>query len=873
VDHRLSTDSKLKREVAIKVLPPAFTEDPERLARFEREAQLLAQLHHPSIAAIYGLEDSDGVRALVMELAPGPTLAERLAPGALPIEEALAIARGIAEALEAAHDKGIVHRDLKPQNVKAPVDGPVKVLDFGLAKAMDPTSAASGPTPASQLAASPTLTFGATVQGLILGTAAYMAPEQAKGMPVDKRADIWSFGVVLWEMLTGKRLFLGDSTAETLAAVIRADIDLAALPADTPAAIRRLLRRCLERSPKNRLHDIADARIVLEEVMRGDHDGETSAPGSAEAPRRGRWWAALVAALVVGPLGWLLRGRAAEEPPVPMRLSIQLSAEQELVVSSNATLAFSRDGASVVFRAREHGRDALFRRVLGESEVRRIEGTDNGVAPFLSPDGRWLGFVQTGKLMKVAIDGGRPFVLASARGAGGATWLPDDTLVFAPTYSDGLFRISAEGSEPERLTTPDRASGVLGHWWPDPLPGYRQVLFTAFRTPVDRSRIGVLDLESREVRWLVEGGFFARWSPSGHLLFAREGRLMAAPFDAETATVTGPAVAMVDDLRVVPIGGWGQFALSSRGTLAYVSETVGNARRGLVWIDRDGRVEPLSVEANRFVSVSLSPDDRQVAVAIQESSLDLWIYSLDSGTLSRLTSSEGTEFSPVWAADGRELIYVFDRPPFELRRLAVGFPDSGRPVWEEPGELDITEPALGPGGRIAFTVSESETGYNVYSRPAAGGEPARPIRATGGDERFASFSPDGRWVVYQSDETGRPEIYVEPLPGPGQRVQVSADGGLEPVWARNGEIFFRHLDQIRVAATRLGETFQAEPPRTLFAHPMLRGMDETARTWDVTADGRRVIAISVPEANRPRRIEIVTDWLEELEESVPRSAP
>ena len=473
--------------------------------------------------------------------------------------------------------------------------------------------------------------------------------------------------------------------------------------------------------------------------------------------------------------------------------------------------------------------------------------------------------------MKVAAEGGRPFELAQALGAGGATWLGDGTIVFAPVYSGGLYRISAEGGTAERLTSPNRADGELGHWWPRQLPGDRKVVFTAFRTPVDRSRIGVLDLETRAVRWLVDGGFFGQYVSTGHLLYARGHRLFAVPFDAATATVAGPATAVVDDVLVDQTGGFARVAVSSRGTLAYVTESLGNPPLELVWIDRGGRATSALADRHRFVSVSLSPDGSRAAVTIQGESRDLWVLALERGTLSRLTSGADTEFDPVWSADGSELFYIVDRPPFTLHRIAVGAPDSGRPIWDEPSELDTTGPAVSPDGRtLAFVQSEEVTGNNLYTRPLDGSRPPLAFRAARTEENFASFSPEGSWIVYQSDETGRTEVYVAPFPGPGERFQISADGGREPLWARNGEIFYRRGDELRVVATRRAGRFEFDSPRVLFTFPIIPGGGVTSRTFGVSADGQRILAITTPAASRPRQIEIVTDWAGELERLAPR---
>jgi Tol biopolymer transport system component len=872
-----ATDSRLDRAVAIKVLPTAFTADRERLARFEREAKLLAQLHHPNIASIFGLEDCDGVRALVMELVEGPTLAERLSLGPLSLDESLSIARQIAEALEEAHAKGIVHRDLKPQNVKAPVDRTVKVLDFGLAKANAAPGSASafdfGDSPA--IMNSPTMSvMPGTQLGVILGTAAYMSPEQARGGSVDKRADVWAFGVVLFEMLSGRRLFAADTVSDTLAGVLKTEIDFSALPAATPPALRQLLRRCLERHPRSRLHDIADARIVIDDLIAGRPVEDTLTPDRIPARRSRRgivaWAAALVVVGVASALGGMRARRPVTTPPEPLRLSIALAPDQELLNGANGNLAFSPDGGSLVFAGRMNGRQHLFRRDLIGRETIPIPGTDGGDSIFFSPDGRWIGFVSGGQLMKVAFEGGRPFRLAQQQGVGGSAWLRDGTIVFAPVYSDGLFRVSAEGGTATRLTTPDRSTGELGHWWPDPLPGERFIVFTAFRTPVDESRLGVLDLTTRNVRWVVDGGFFGRYVSSGHLLYTRGQRLYAVPFDAATATVQGAAVAVLDDLLVSQTNGFGTFAVSSRGMLAYVTESLGNPLRELVWLDRGGRPSPAAGERRRFQSVSLSPDDRQAALTIQSESRDLWIMSLERSTLSRLTSGGGTEFDPVWSQDGRELFYIFDRPPFQPHRIAVGAPDTGRPIWNELATLDATGIAVSPDNRtIAFELSAEQTGRDLYSRPLDGGAPSRSLQATRSEERNISFSPDGSWILYQSNEIGRPEIYAQPFPGPGDRVQVSSGGGTDPVWARNGEVFYLHDNELRVVAARPAGRAQFDAPRTLFSYPIIPGTMHEAQTFDITRDGKRIIAVTVPEGSRPRQMEVVTGWTRELERLAP----
>ena len=862
-----ATDSKLGRDVALKLLPEDFALDPERLARFEREARVLASLNHPNIATLHAFEHLDERHILVMELVEGEGLDEVIARGPVSVDEAIAVALQVAEALEAAHEAGIVHRDLKPANVRIRPDGTVKVLDFGLAKAWE----SEGISGSASL--SPTITQHHTKAGVLLGTAAYMAPEQARGKPVDKRADIWAFGVVLFEMLAGRALFEGEMVTDVLASVLRQETDWGRLPAETPATLRRLLSRCLERDPRDRLRDIGEARIALEEVMAGGgREVDASRPADASRARPGLrskvvWALGVVAVAVMAGAGGLLVGSRGARPTAPTHLSMTLASNQELVTGSECILSFAPDGRTLLMTAIGDGRQVLMGRDLGEDDARPVQGTEDGGSAFFSPDGRWIGFFAGGRLLKVPVEGGRPFKLGDSRGSGGATWLSDGTLVTAPVYSDGLFRVSEQGGELERLTTPNREDGELGHWWPDPLPGEKKIVFTAFRTPVDRSRIGVLDLATHDVRWVVEGGFFARYVSGGHLIYAKGQRLFAVPFDPASATVTGPAVEVIDDLRVSQTSGTALAAVSRQGTLAYVSESLGNPLRELVWFDRTGREQPAISQPGRFLSASLSPDDRRAAVTIQGESRDLWTLSLERGTLSRLTSGEGTEFGPVWSSDGSELYYVVDRPPFDLYRIPSGAPDAGKPLWDQPSVLDTSDVAVSPNGRwLAYVVTGEQTGFDLYVRPVDGSEPARAFRASHAEEKFASFSPDGRWLAYQSNENGRAEVYVEAFPGPGQRFQISADGGGEPVWARGrGELFYRHLDVLRVVSTRLGGGFEFDAPRTLFPFPVVRGDIEEVRTYDVTADGSRILAIRIPDVSVPRRIDIVLDWRQELE--------
>jgi serine/threonine protein kinase/Tol biopolymer transport system component len=861
-----ATDTALGRDVALKVLPPEVAQDPERLARFRREAQLLAALNHPNIAAIHRLEEADGQLFLALELVEGEDLKDRIARGPLTVEEALEIAMQIADALEEAHEKGIVHRDLKPANVKLTPDGKVKVLDFGLAKAY----AGEGVSASSpDLSQSPTLAATGTQAGVILGTAAYMSPEQARGKPVDKRADIWAFGAVLWEMLTGRPLFAGETVSDLLAGVLAREPEWAQL-SEGARGVRVLLERCLEKDPRKRLRDIGDVRFEIEHLQEGGPSPAAVTP----RPRRGLRLGVLLGLLAAATGGALLTrllAPAGSEATAPLHLSITLPPSQQLNTSESPLIVFSPDGRSLVVPVVENGNAMLVERRLDERSVRPIEGTEGGSAPFFSPDGKWLGFIAGGKLKKVAVEGGRPFVLADQEGTSGAAWGSDGHIVFARSYSDGLFGIPADGGSPERLTTPDRAQGELGHWWPQILPGGRTVLFTAFRTPLDTSRVEAVSLDTGQVRQVVDGGFFGRYVPSGHLLYVKGDRLFAVPFDPRKAAVVGPEKSVLDDVYAAQTDGSSPLDVSSDGTLAYVPGSVADAPRELVQVTRDGRWRPAIPETRRYRGVSVSPDGRFLATSIQGESQDIWTYSLERQTLSRLTTGPRTEFDPFWSRDGGTVFFVLDRPPFEIHRIAFGTSAEGEPLWKEKAELDTVLCGLSADGHLAvYTVTDPGTRSDLWVRPVDGSEPARAFRNTPYRERYGTFSPDGRWMAYESDETGRPEVYVEAFPGPGERYQISAEGGTEPLWGRgSGEIFYSHGDEMRVVSARTGPRIELGKARTLFTLAG-RAAGNNARSYDVSPDGRLVFMVRVPDADAPRRIDVLTHWLDHLAREVPR---
>ena len=865
-----ASDTQLGRDVALKILPDAFASDPDRLARFQREAQVLASLNHPNIAQIHGIEEAEGTRALVLELVEGPTLADRIAGGPIPIDEALPIAKQIAEALEAAHEAGVIHRDLKPANIKVREDGTVKVLDFGLAKALE-GDAGSDPSE------SPTMTAAATRAGVIMGTAADMSPEQASGATVDRRADIWSFGVVLFEMLTGRRLFTGATVSHVVASVLKTEPDWAALPPDTPTGLRRVLRRCLAKDRKERLHDIADARLEIAETL-GTPDTETT---NAVAVPRLRVWQrpvpAMIAALALIAIGSLAAWTLTRPEPTPapsvVRFTIVPSDNAQVTLRGGSqNLAISPDGTQVIYQVGtgQSGTGRLNVRRFDQPVDAPLRGGDVPASPFFSHDGAWVGFGR----WKVSLVGGPRLALPRPGSSLGRSWGADDRIIYGGS-DRGLLRVSADGGEPETLTILDTEQGETSHSWPFIVPGRDAVLFVISTGPARTTgQLAVLDLNTRDVTRLGLAGVSPRYVSTGHLVYAAEdASVRAVAFDSATLTVTGTPVPLVEGI-VVKTNGSANFSISDDGRLVYVlGESLGT-RRSVVQVDRQGREEPLmGLEPGAYGSLRLSPDGRQLAleirVRVSGGDAHLWIHDVARGVTSPLTTESGvTDTNPVWTPDGAAIVFCRNNDLFWT-------PADGRGVSEElltRQDRNLFPENWTPDGRLLFTSFHSQLA-DIEVLSMEGDRTPEGLLQTDAPAGGAVVSLDGQWIAYHAVVLGRGEVYVARFPLLGDPQQVSPDGGRAPLWSPDGsELFYLSPDgrQVMKVAVSTEPTLTVGTPQMLFDGDYL-APDGLTRPWSLTPDGQRFVMIKndPDEAATLRTIHVVLNWHQELIERVP----
>jgi Tol biopolymer transport system component len=858
-------DTRLEREVAIKVLPEHFAEDEERLRRFEREAKTLASLNHPNVAGIHGIDQVEGTCFIAMELVPGEDLSERLKRGPLPIKEAIDVCQQIAEGLEAAHEAGVVHRDLKPANIRITPEGVVKVLDFGLAKPR------SEKTSGSSVTAKPD-SFLITEEGMVLGTPTYMSPEQARAKPVDRRTDVWAFGCVLYECLTGQRAFGGESVIDVLAAIVEHEPDWSALPSATPPHVRALLQRCLDKDPRKRLRDIGEARVLLEDP------GADAAPAPASVPAASKPFASLVPlgiGIVLGLVIALLALRTLLAPPAPeppdRRLSVHITPEEVFSATGCPNLAFSRDGSTLAWVGGADSR--IYVRALDSYVTRALPETEGAISPFFSPDGRWIGFYQAGALMKVALTGGRPAQItehaATTFGFRGGSWGDDGWIVFSPFVNLGLLRVHESGGEFEVVTDIESDPDVRTHRWPQIIPGTDVVIYTSDDTRsadyYDDASIVARALATGEESVVVEGASQARYA-AGHLVFARSGNLFAQRFDPATLKTSGMPVMVLSGVETDSSSGAVQFALSADGSLAYAPGVTRERFFKLAWRDLDGTITPLDLPAAAYRYPRVSPDGKRVAyISLDPDASDLWVHDVERGTTSRQTHQLDAA-SPLWSADSSRIVFGSERkssPGLFVLQVDAGLP----PERIAPTDWGVTLPsAFTPGEAEVIAVrGERGSGLNLSRISMATGE-ITDVVATSFEERAGALHPDGEWLAYTSNHSGRFEIYLRRLDS-GPILPVSTEGGLDPRWSADGSTLYyiaRSTDELWAIDVTLSPNPTLSIPRlvlTSFFHQA-----GVAYNYDVAPDGRFLTLLDSAEQEAGREVRIHSGWVGEVTE-------
>ena len=870
-----ATDTKLNRDVALKILPQQFASDAQRMARFQREAEVLASLDHPNIGQIYGIEEAGQTKALVLQLIEGPTLAEKIAQGPIPVEDALKIALQMAEGLEAAHEKGVIHRDLKPANIKITPEGQVKILDFGLAKALE------GETPPdANLSQSPTLTAAATQAGVILGTAAYMSPEQAKGKPLDKRTDIWAFGAVLYEMLTAQQAFSGEDVAEILAAVIMKEPNFEQLSKKVPDRLQELIQRCLRKDRKMRFPDIAEARILTQEYLADPSAwaADVSAVQQLSKRRQTLLWGVTGLLGVALLISWVVLWQATRPlEQTPVRLQVQLSSDQSINMTGARAVILSPDGKRLVYVAGSGRYSHLYVRALDQLEATPLPGTDGAQYPFFSPDGEWVAFFLgpggQRTLKKVPVRGGAAVTISQQPHAGySGSWGADGTIIIGNQVGV-LSGLSDSGGFPEPLTV--LKEGEVAHVFPQILPGGKAVLFTAqVSGNWDDSKIILKMLGTGERKVLIDGGTDARYVPTGHLVYSQEGTLLAVPFDLSSLEVTGSPVSILE--LVVQVGaGAAQFSFSNSGSLVYHRGTGGNERRMMVWADREGHEEPLiGILPNSYGEPRISPDGRRVVLGLRDSgNFDIWTYDLARETMTRLTFEAAVDISAIWTPDGQRVVFASTRDDgFEnlYWRAADGTGQVER-LTESPNKQ--VPQAFSPDGKqLVFSERDPAGGMDLNVLSMEGEFTAEPLHQTPFHERDPAISPDGRWLAYVSNESGEYQVYVRPFPNVEDgKWQVSTSGGTIPVWGRQGrELFYRNGEAMMVVGVETEPTFSAGNRTVLFTG---RHAISNRRNYDISADGQSFLMIKdveqAEETSARTELIMVLNWFEELKRLVP----
>jgi len=872
-------DEKLNRDVALKVLPSAFSKDQDRLLRFEQEAQAAGALNHPNILAVHDVGMNNGAPYIVSELLDGEELRAQLKDGAFTLRRALDYAKQIAEGLAAAHERGITHRDLKPENVFITSDGRVKILDFGLAKLRPQRSQVISSEVATQRQI--------TDPGTVMGTVGYMSPEQVRGNQADHRSDIFSFGSILYEMLSGRRAFQRDTVAETMTAILKEEpVELSEVSATTNPQLDRIVRRCLEKKPERRFQSAHDLGFALDALSTPSGSvNQLSAP--TDRPLLSReylGWLVAIGALATAAVALLFAYNARKNSGTPVavkQFALAQPAEGALVMQSAPAVLLSPDGSHLVSTVRTAEKPQLIDHELSSAATRPIEETQGAADPFFSPDGKWLGFFAGGLLKKVRLSGGVPETLCKAENSRGDTWASDGSIVFTPGTDSPLYRVSADGGPVEALSTVDASAKERSHRWPSALPGGKAILFSvAYQTgnPFDDANVAVLDRSTGKHKIIIKGGVFAHYVDPGYILYARRSTLVAVPFDLNRLEVTGPSVVVQENVEGLKANGRVQYSLSDNGDLAYVegrADDPRDAAQPLVWIDRKGVEQVLSESRQRYSKPRLSADGRTLFVEVADPEAAIWSYNIERGTLSRITYG-GVSYGPIPSPDGQRLAYEATRDGV-AGALVSQVDGSGEQRLSSTKRLHVPTSWTSDGSGVVVTAG-AESGYTeVWLIPVIGDHTPQVLVQGPFNAGGARVSPDGHWLAYVSDESGRSEIYLRGFPNAGARIQISADGGIGPVWSRSGrELFFRNGDQIFGVSMSLGTQAVAGKPQVLFSR--LIGEDASGPAYniiadfDVSPDGQRfVMRKYTAEARNPPKAIVILNWREELKRKMSAS--
>jgi len=866
-------DTRLSRPVAIKILPDEFVGDDKKLSRFEREAQLLAAINHPNIAAIYGLEKDHGRTFLVLELVEGSSLAARLKHERLPMPEALNICRQIAEGLEAAHDRGIVHRDLKPGNVMLTPEGQVKILDFGLARSLEDR-------PAPQQQSDPSgITEDTTRPGAIMGTAAYMSPEQARGKSIDKRTDIWAFGCILFECISGQRAFDGDTFTETLAAIIRDEPAWKALPAATPWRLKDLLHHCLQKDPHERLRDIGDARIELCEALPAATSTTSAGPGSAPPGIRLPWLLTIILMMALAAI--LLKPYSFSTTPAPSVMRFSVDLPTPLVPSEFPDLAISPDGRQVVYVG-DYPVNRLYYRNLQNLEFRPIQNLTEVANPFFSPDGQWIGFFTDGSMKAVPVAGGPPVLLAPDVGGdpGGGYWGAGGRILFQGGWHRGIFNVTSGGGTPSRLVTTDAIVDRSIVTWPQELGARGSILFTAGSstiTSMNDARIAVQSGESNPQIKILTGGTYGRYLATGHLVYLYDGKLMAVPFDSSKLQIYGTAVPVVEGIVMSSGTGSAELSISETGHLLYAPGPTVHHQDHPLLIDIGGKEVPISLPAGGGAGLALdspavSADGAKLAVRLLRANDDIYLFDFAAQELTRVTFEEGDEVAPTWDPTRRRLAYTSEIGlRFQMYIKDVGAGGASEAVFPSPNPRYPASFSY-DGRTLAFVEYNPESGWDILTSPSDGRTPPTPFIRTEHQDAFPSFSPDGHWMTYQSNRSGQSEVYLVRYPeGTGEK-QISTSGGREPRWSPIGNrVFFRANDGL------YGVDIESNPDVRVGRPNLLFSTDKRLRTssspqfgsYTIMPDGRHFIFVRQSIGTSVERLSLVLNWFEELKRRCP----